>query len=453
MHSAILGHPRVVMTKREGYKRLSSLTATVQQLKRVPVAGLSPIGAMPMGTTGGEGRLKVAHEPTATATLSRPKAGHGDGLGVSVSERTGLELNHLDALTWGLSRAGDGLESLSAFVSRAPHDPVTVETLIADQAPPLETLAALLPNAEAKQAGMVALLRIDHADGPFVISAWPTAFEGVFHLVGSVPSTDPRWQKVERLISRATPWLVPCFLNHGDFADVGTALSEHGDVEVSRLTARRRADVSSLTRGWQQRSGVARPNHLQAISDAEAEGASVRTLTLQVGSAEAPVLSVHLRRMAGATYYGGDFSVFVRTVLGRLATAAARRAALLNGRQRAVRQPLPAPISIRLPNASLTNAEATADVVREVARQSAIGVAVLHRNPYLHMVVTDYTDGSNFDVTVTTSDSIQVFPGFRASMGALARLTQRLGERFGALEIAEAHQEPAVSLDDLVANA
>jgi len=368
------------------------------------------------------------------------------------NEHAGGGLTRLDAFVWSMQDAREGLEGLSEYVQRAPHEPVTVETLIADGVPPLETLAGLVPDAEARESGLVASLKIEHSDGPFVISAWPTAFAGVFHLVGSLPSTDARWQKVERLIGRATPRLVPCFLDHGDFADLGTALSEYGDVEVSRLTARRRADISSLTRGWQQRSGVARPSHLQAINDAEAEGASVRTLTLHVGSQEAAVLNVHLRRMAGATFYGGDFSVFARVVLSRLATAASRRATLLTGRQRAVREPLRAPIAIRLPGASLVDAEATGDLVQEVARQSTVSVAVLHRNPYLHMVVTDYTDGSNFDVIVATADSIQVFPGFRASLGALARLSQRLGERFGAVEIVEAAREPSISLEDLVAN-
>lgn len=365
------------------------------------------------------------------------------------------EMSRLDALLWEMPDAAAGPERLSELVEASagiPHEPVTVETLIAEGVAPLQTLGTLIPRAEARRAGIVSLLRLQHESGPFVLSAWPTAFSGVFNLVGSIPSTDARWQKVERLIGRASPRLVPCFLDHNDFSDVGTALSEYGDVEVSRLTARRRADTSSLTRGWQQRIGTSRPNHHQAIADAEAEGASVRTLTLQVGGAQQPVLSLHLRRLAGATFYGGDFAVFERVVLGRLATAAARRLELLAGRQRIVNEPLRAPISIRLPGPILVDAEATGDVVAELSRSSTLGVAVLHRNPYLHAVVTDYTDGSNFDVIVTATDAIQVFPGFRASVGSFARLTQRLGERFEALEIVEAAQGGSVSLDDLVAN-
>jgi hypothetical protein len=80
-----------------------------------------------------------------------------------------------------------------------------------------------------------------------------------------------------------------------------------------------------------------------------------------------------------------------------------------------------------------------------------MAIAVLHRNPYLHVVVTDYADGSNFDVFVTEPDAIEVHPGFRSSLGALTRLTQSLGERFEALKIAEAAPPEPVSLDDLIA--
>lgn len=183
------------------------------------------------------------------------------------------------------------------------------------------------------------------------------------------------------------------------------------------------------------------------IGDAEAEGASVRTLSLHVADA----LSLHLRRLAGATFYTGDFDLFERLVLGRLATAAARRRELLTGRARQVGEPPRSPITILLPGPILVDAEATGEVLAELERQRDIGLAVLHRNPYLHVVVTDYSDGSNFDVFVTDPSKISVHPGFRASLGALTRLTQRLGERFEALEIAEAPPVEPVSLHDLLA--
>lgn len=365
-------------------------------------------------------------------------------------------MSRLDSYLWGAADKNSSLGSLVDIVRLGHgrgHDPITVETLIADNAAPLDLLAEGRGDTELRTVGLVSLLRVYDDAGSFVVSAWPTAYDGVFHIVGSVPSTDGRWQRIERWIGRSAPALVPCFLNHSDFSDIGTALSEHGDVEVSRLTARRQADISSLTRGWPVRSATLRPNHLDAISAAEDEGASVRTLTLQVSDGDQQVLSVHLRRLAGATFYGGSFKVFDNIVLSRLASAAHRRAQLLRGRNRVVNAPLAQPIAIHLRSNVLDDADATGDVLAELAQGTALAVAVLHRNPYMHAVVTDNSDGSNFDVVVTSPDVIHVYPGFRASLGSLALLTQRLSERFEALEISEAQAPQPVSLDDMVMGA
>lgn len=363
------------------------------------------------------------------------------------NRRDATDMSRFDSLLWQYAELGQDLGSLVDAVgrgSRSPSESIAAETVIAGDENPLAAVHEIV-QGDLRTLGLVSLLRVDDEHGPFVLGAWPTAHEGVFHLVGSVPTTDSRWRKVERWVANAAPEVVPVFLDHADFTDIGTALSEFGEVEVSRLTARKRSDLSSLNRGWAARSGSLRPSHHEAIGDAEAEGASVRTLTLHI----ADVISLHLRRRAGATFYTGDFALFDRVVLGRLATAAARRRALLSGRERHLDAPPPEPITIRLPGPILVDAEATGEVLAELEQQRGIAIAVLHRNPYLHVMVTDYADGSNFDVFVTTPDAIEVHPGFRSSLGALTRLTQSLGERFEALEITEAAPPEPVSLDDL----
>ena len=362
-------------------------------------------------------------------------------------------MSRLDRLLWDTATtAGEpvALRNLVAQVRGIPQEPLTVETLIVEDAAPLEAISKGQTQTELASAGLVSVLKVHDDRGSFVLSAWPTAYEGVFHLIGSVPSTDDRWKRVERWVGQASPGVVPCFLDHDDFKDIGTALSEHGEVEVSRLTARRRSDMSSLTRGWPQRAGTLRPSHIQAIADTASDEASVRSLTLQISRNETSMMSLHLRRLAGATFYSGDFSLFESIVLSRLAAAAHRRRALLTGRERQVNEPLLAPISIRLPQPLFLDADATGEVIIELERGTALTVAVLHRNPYMHAIVTDNADGSNFDVTVTALNEIDVFPGFRASTGSFVRLTQRLSERFEALEIREAQTVDQVSLDDMV---
>lgn len=355
-----------------------------------------------------------------------------------------------DSLLWYQAGTGD-IQPLSELVSAAegkPREHVVVETIIVEDANPLEVIH---PKNSAlysvRTVGGVSVMRIDDDKGPFVLSAWPTVFEGVFHLIGSIPSTDSRWNKVDRWMANAAPKAVRCFLDHDDFIAIGAALSEHDEVEVQRVSGRMHSDRSSWNRGFRALAGGdLRPDHREMVAEAESLGASLRTLHLHVGD----VMDVLLRRMAGATFYRGDFQVFENRVLSRLAVAASRRRELLSNRQRRVHEPPKQPIQVRLPAPIFTDAKATGEVVHMLEGARDISFAVVHRNPYLHVAVTDNADGSNYDLFVTQSDTIEIHPGFRASLGSLTRLTQDLGNYFEADDLRETPEPEPVSIFDLV---
>lgn len=354
-----------------------------------------------------------------------------------------------DALLWKQAQEGS-IDPLAVLVSAAAgtrREPVVVQTIIVQDLNPLEVIVPRGSESyTVAHVGDVAVMRIDDQKGPFVLSAWPTGHDGVFHLIGSIPSTDSRWGKVDRWIAHAAPMAVRCFLDHEDFRDIGAALSEHDEVEVQRVSGRMHADRSSWNRGFPALAGDdLRPDHRDIVAEAEALGASLRSLHLHVGD----VMDVLLRRMAGATFYRGDFEVFQYRVLARLALAAARRRDLLSNRERRIDEPLKQPIQVKLPVALFTDPKATGEVLHMLEAASDVSYAVVHRNPYLHVVVTDNTDGSNYDVFVTEADSIDIHPGFRASMGSLSRLAHGFGNYFEADDLREAPQPEPVSVFDL----
>lgn len=368
---------------------------------------------------------------------------------MSVAGEAPERLPAFDELVWrnaageANSRPLKWLVEASREVERA-H--VTVETVIAVDENPLGVFHERLrtPTELRTRARAAALKVLDHR-GPYVLSAWPDEAAGVYHLVGSLATTDSRWNRITNLLSHGAGDVFPCFLDHKDFQALGSALSEFGTVEVGRLTARKRMDWSSWNRGWSADTGLVRPNHMAAIAEAENVGAVVRTMTLHVANA----LDVHIRRISGATYYSGDFAIFEKVVMRRLANSARQRLALLRGRERSVESDDLRPIQIKLADDQLRDAEATGMVLEFLQKQRSVGVAVLHRNPYFHAVVTDFSDGSNFDVLVTDSDSLEIFPGFRASLRSLGQLAQGLSERFGAVEIGEEGESPTVTLEQL----
>nr|WP_173078761.1 hypothetical protein [Arthrobacter sp. J3.37] len=108
------------------------------------------------------------------------------------------------------------------------------------------------------------------------------------------------------------------------------------------------------------------------------------------------------------------------------------------------------PLTINLAENIFTSTAETERLRRFVEEGQQTSVAVLHDNPYLHLMVTDHADGSTFDVVVTSPKAVDIYPSFRSTAFSLSRLAQRISEQFSAEGIEESTPRARVSLDDLV---
>lgn len=363
----------------------------------------------------------------------------------------GQQMSRFDASLWDAVHVNEvpTLSEVALSAAGKPQEHIVFETVIVEDENPVEVLQPSKGTiTETRSVGSLTVMRVEHEAGAFTVSAWPTAYEGVFHIVGGVPAADRRWNKVDRWINNAAPRAVRCFLDHDDFIDIGTALSEHAEVEVQRLTGRMRVGHSGYGRSFRALAGDdLRPDHIEIIAEAEQHGAAVRTMHLHVGEA----VDVAIRRTAGATFVHGDFDVFEASVLNRLALAAHNRRELMLHRERRVNEPPKRPIQVRLGTPTFHDAQATGEVLQELSQAAHhLSYAVVHRNPYLHVALTDDIDGSNYDLFITRPDTIELHPGFRASLGSLTRIAQVLGDRFEATSLAEQPAPASTSFYDLV---
>lgn len=325
---------------------------------------------------------------------------------------------------------------------RMPH--VACETVWVSDGHPFDHMRAKdVLDGQRREVGDIQILGVSDDDGPWQLVALPTLHEGVFHLAGGIPTTHRRWQKVIRWVAAARD-TSRCFLDNADFRAFGERLQQLGEIEVVHATGRSLRDKSSHFRGFPHLSGSLRPGPDDVIEEFEGNGAYVRSWTLRVGDE----LSFHLRRVAGATFYSGRYRLFEDQVLTPLADAAAARRALLTGKQRLRAVPV-VPLSVVLAADFFNTREDTGLLVDLVQGMSDMSMAVFHRNPYLHFVVTDEGDGSNFDVVVTVPDVVNVYPGFRASPASLSRITGRIAEAFGAVRVEQALPPQKVSLASL----
>lgn len=322
------------------------------------------------------------------------------------------ELDALELLSLARAAAEDGVEfpqiSVTTAIAEDDVDPLTV---LAERGIGIED------HRPSKWGG---LLRARLKQRRYTVVVHNLG-SGVLHLLGSVPFTERPWERVDRSwLPAAHPRLAGVILNRADFESIGDLLGQLGEVHVTRMTARVLRDGSSYSRGWPE----AQPTHRQALS--EAEGMIVNTLRLSTDSS-----LIHLRRSAGATFYRGDWQVFIEIVLGRLAEAAEERRRMLSGRDRDPVAPVLETLVMDL-QPDVASAPSTRErILESINELRGARTAVLHANPYLHVVATDHLDGSSFDILITDDHQLTIVPGIRSSTGSLARITDAVGLALG----------------------
>jgi hypothetical protein len=70
------------------------------------------------------------------------------------------------------------------------------------------------------------------------------------------------------------------------------------------------------------------------------------------------------------------------------------------------------------------------DLIRAATKIPRFGFSVLHGNPYLHISLTDFTDGSSYEIMVVEPRRIFLVPQLRATPASLDRLLSHLFAEF-----------------------
>lgn len=348
-----------------------------------------------------------------------------------------------DAVLWAQFADGKQPTFRSAFTAareEMPRPSLTVTTVFTEgAADPLGVLADQGTQRLGQRGNALFLPEV--GDG-LLVTSWRTQHPSVWHVASLVHVTSRPWRRLETSLFAMDTNVSRVRLDAEQFAQVAAALHRLGDARVRKIATRSRSlrreavDVSYPT--------TDKPTPLDVLAEQDANGNDV--ITMLVGTDDA---AVHVRRSTGASLYRGDVGDFERHILHVLAEATEAKRQILSGRSRHEGQPLPEPVVVDLPTDRFNGAADTQVVLDLLLSQANCAVAVLHRNPYFHAVVTDLTDGSSFDVLITNSRQVEVYSGFEARTQQLARVTHALSDALGASRLTEGSPLGDVSIEDI----
>lgn len=89
------------------------------------------------------------------------------------------------------------------------------------------------------------------------------------------------------------------------------------------------------------------------------------------------------------------------------------------------------PLSITFEDDRLASGPERRRLLEVLTRLRTASVSVLHGNPYLHVSVLDYFDGSSFDVWVVSADAVTIVPQMKATVPSVKRLISHIFDEYG----------------------
>jgi hypothetical protein len=93
------------------------------------------------------------------------------------------------------------------------------------------------------------------------------------------------------------------------------------------------------------------------------------------------------------------------------------------------------PLCINFGYDKFTDVEENQRFISSMRPMKASSLSVIHGNPYVHLSLFDYFDGSSFDIWVLSSDKIIIVPQLKASFHAVKRLLNHVFDNYAEGEI------------------
>jgi hypothetical protein len=121
---------------------------------------------------------------------------------------------------------------------------------------------------------------------------------------------------------------------------------------------------------------------------------------------------------------------FYKIVGEELVKIGNKNVSLFSNRSRSENKGKIKPISIQYPSNVFEDVKQNRRLINALSEFPKSSYSVYHGNPYLHLSMVDYIDGSSYDIWVLSSDKIVIVPQIRSTFNSLSRLCEHILKKF-----------------------
>lgn len=248
------------------------------------------------------------------------------------------------------------------------------------------------------------------------------------------------------LLSRSEPRISSFYINSTDIREVienfKDTLSPGVSIEATKTVAYSRTEegnISYETRPFQE-----------AFRVATSDDRYIDKISFEANRDERNLVSAFLSREGISKFLGGGVSFFFETLLPIYAETAQQKTELLEDKQRSHETGDVHQIDIKFDENIFVQPEDNKKLIKALEDLSRSSVTVYHNNPYAHVSVLDFIDGSSCDVFVNSSDEISLVPSYRGSVNTLMRISEKISRELEEGQI-EDYQEPNYEFESFFA--
>jgi hypothetical protein len=145
-------------------------------------------------------------------------------------------------------------------------------------------------------------------------------------------------------------------------------------------------------------------------------------------------------------FIGGDISFFYKEFLPLLADYGEEKRIKLDKKEKSFNFEVK-PLALKFEDDIIENSSENKRIVASLQNLSRSSVFIYHLNPYLHLSLLDFIDGSSCDIFVSSPNEISVIPSYTCSISSLMRVFNQLSKDFQEGDLVEKERKEVSFMD------
>ena len=235
-----------------------------------------------------------------------------------------------------------------------------------------------------------------------------------------------------RFIESYRPRLSRVYLTSSELKDVFVALERKlsREIWVTKTVVRSHHDSASIV--FDKRP------YLDMFNSPDLEGRYVDKIEFLIKGKGREEYHGFISRDGTCFYNYGKVEYFFKFILPTVVTRGKEKFDRFEGIERVSGSGSVDPVFLSFGQDLLVDREANVRLAEALSGIQRAAIAIYHLNPYLHVSLVDFFDGSTLDIISDGPERVGVYPGYNCSFHALMRVSEEISRNFYEGSIVEA---------------